>query len=296
MLGVEGEYVCRRQVGPGQHAGHLHGPGRRQGCVALAVRFDCPQHLGDNLLQILPVDQHGPREAGSLEAVASITIRQRDQVDRPTVFSLRAMPRELTLQHVPAVLRLAHRVNPIPHSLLALLPIPLVAANIPTLDLDHRPANTRQQNDEIRLVLMLPLLKPQAMEENRPVGQLVAQGLPDCPFRTTSIAKDRANRNEYRHTAVLPATARTRRSAADPAFQDPPEGEPRPYLSGSAQKLLDHDVEVVVAQALSIPIRDYPSRYFGSATQSHVIDAQQTGSAVRQIGCSHVQLELLDKG
>jgi hypothetical protein len=46
------------------------------------------------------------------------------------------------------------------------------------------------------------------MKEHDFVGQLLAQSLPDCPFRTTPVAKEWMDGNEYRHSAVLPAGRR----------------------------------------------------------------------------------------
>ena len=67
------------------------------------------------------------------QSVVRVTIRQRDHVHRTTVLSLRAIPGQGALQHVPAVLRLPHRVDPTPLALLALLPNPFLAANITAL-------------------------------------------------------------------------------------------------------------------------------------------------------------------
>ena len=89
------------------------------------------------------------------------------------------MTGEVALQHVSTVLRLPHGVNPTPLALLSLLPSSFVAANIPTLDLDHSPAGTRHKNDKVRFVLILPLLQAQTMKENRLVRQLIPQDFPD---------------------------------------------------------------------------------------------------------------------
>lgn len=55
---------------------------------------------------------------------------------------------------------------------------------------------------------MLPLLKTQTMKEHRLIGELLPQSFPDCSFRTTPVAKERMDRNENRHTAVLLADPR----------------------------------------------------------------------------------------
>jgi hypothetical protein len=57
MLRVKGEYVRRRQAGPGKQASHFHRRGNRQGRASVSVQFEGTQQLVDDLLQVLPVDQ-----------------------------------------------------------------------------------------------------------------------------------------------------------------------------------------------------------------------------------------------
>jgi ATP-dependent helicase/nuclease subunit B len=142
-----------------------------------------------------------------------------------------------------AVLRLPHWVNSTPVTFLALLPKPFLTANIPTLDLDHHPAGTRHKDNDVCLVLMPSFLQAQAMKKHRLVRQLVPQDLPDCSLRATSIAKERMDGNEYRHTSVLPAgrpqcsaNRRPRNMATRP---DPnPDGTNSLTLSRSADTVI----------------------------------------------------------
>ena len=156
------------------------------------------------LIQIVSVDQQGPGQSRGLNVVAHIAVRHCHHVHRATVLCRRAVASQVALQHVPAALRLPHGVDGLPQTYLTLLPNPVDASYLPTLDLDHRPAGTRDEHDNVCLVLVLPLLHSQAMEEHRLVRQLVPKNLPDCPFRPDALAKERMGWNEDRHSAVLP--------------------------------------------------------------------------------------------
>jgi len=204
MFGVKGEYVGRRQVGPGEQAKHLGDSGVRQRCAPLTMQVDGLQHLVECLLQVVSVDQQGPGQSRGLKVVAHVAVRHCHHVHRATVLSRRAVPSQVALQHVPTVLRLPNGVDGLPHALMALLPNPISAAYVPTLDLDSGPAGTRDEHDNVCLVLVLPLLHAQAMEEHRLVGQLVPKNLPDCPLRTNALAEKRMGWNEDRHIALLP--------------------------------------------------------------------------------------------
>ena len=172
------------------------------------MQVESPQHLRKGLLQIVSIDQQGPWQSWGLKLVAHFAVRHCHHVHGATVFGGRAVPSKVALQHVSAVLRLPHGVDTVPQAFLTLLPNPIDAAYGPTLDLDHRPAGTWDEHDEVGLVLVLPLLHPQAMKEHSLVGQLVPKDLPDCPFRTDPLAKERMSWNKDRHSAVLPVGRR----------------------------------------------------------------------------------------
>lgn len=131
------------------------------------------------------------------------------------------------LLEVPAVLRLSDGVDPLPHTLLALLPLGILTTDVSALDLDHRPPAARHRHDEVCLVLLPAFLESLAVEQHRIVRQLLGQRVPRPLLGVVALSEIRRGGDAQRHLGSLLVGGSGHHGTADPTLRsDLPISEP----------------------------------------------------------------------
>ena len=85
-----------------------------------------------------------------------------------------------------------------------LVPLALVAADVPALHLDDRNADARPADDKVGLILGGTLDHRHRVQQRCVSGELVAQDLPDPPLGRAARAEPGLKRIATRHDRILP--------------------------------------------------------------------------------------------
>ena len=111
-------------------------------------------------------------------------------MSRTSLPRVRALTAQVTLQHMPAVARLRHRVAHLPRRVPRLglePPAGVVSFHPAALDLNDAGPDARPRHDEVRFVLAVLLHQPHRVQQRNVVRQLVAKRLPNGPLAVPPV-------------------------------------------------------------------------------------------------------------
>ncbi len=189
LLGQRQQRRLAGQLGDEQ-AQHLLETIWRERLLPVPVPLDRRTHRGPGVAQVVLVQDQRARHVGGIERRRQDHVRERDDMSRTSLPRVRAMTGQVTLQHMPAVARLRHRVTHRTRRLPRLglePPAGVVSFHPAALDLDDAGPDARPRHDEVRFVLAVLLHQPHRVQQRGVVRQLVAQCLPDGALAVSPV-------------------------------------------------------------------------------------------------------------
>jgi hypothetical protein len=169
-----------------------------------AVLLDGPSDDVGGRPELGLVQDRRPREVRGGEAVGHGGVRQRDEVRGPGVAGRgRRVLLQVPRQDLLAVLGLQHRAADVPLAPLRLLVPPVaVPRDVPALDLDRGQTDPRPGDQQVDLVLPLPLEQPDGVEEDSLVRQRVPQRLPHRALGAALVEEVGLGREAAGHSSL----------------------------------------------------------------------------------------------